>query len=185
MVLNKVARRYAKSLLLLAIERNELDSINSEMKAINSVIGANHDLKVFLKSPVVKKDKKISILNQIFAGSMGDVVKGFVSIITQNNRESLLFDISIAFLDLYNETNKVVTAQVTSAVELNDDVLSKLKEIVGVLENNEIQIQSKIDTELIGGMVLRVGDSQIDASVARQLRELKKELTTEDYIIKL
>ncbi|MGB0403829.1 MAG: ATP synthase F1 subunit delta [Salibacteraceae bacterium] len=185
MVLNKVARRYAKSLLLLAQERNELENINAEMKSINSVISANKDLKVFLKSPIVKKDKKVNILNQIFADSMGDVVKSFVSIITKNNREYLLYDISVAFLDLYNETNKVVTAQVTSAVELNDDVLSKLKEIVGVLENNEVKIESKIDSDLIGGVVLRVGDSQIDTSVARQLRELKKELTTEDYSIKI
>ena len=185
MVSNKIARRYAKSLMLLARERKELDAVHGEMLIVNKVIEENYDLRVFLKSPVIRKDKKIDVLDKIFKGQMGLMVKGFVSIITKNNREFLLHEISIAFLELYDEVNKVVTGMVTTAVNLEDNLKQKIEKIMSVLEHNEIKIEGKVDPEIIGGVVLRVGDAQIDASVARQLRELKNKLTTEDYSVKL
>jgi F-type H+-transporting ATPase subunit delta len=185
MVANKVARRYAKSLLLLAQERNELDAVMKEMAVIKRVIDESKDLRVFLKSPVIGKEKKVEILNKIYAGELGAMVQGFVTIITKNNRESILHDIAAAFEELYNEVNKVVSAEVTSAVELSDNVLAKVKSIVSVIDHNEVKIRTKVDPKLIGGVVVRVGDSQVDASVARELREIKKELTSKDYQVKL
>lgn len=185
MVSNKVARRYAKSLLFLAQERKELDAIKGEMEAIRNIISENRDLRVFLNSPVIKKDKKVDILNQVFSSNMGELVKGFINIITKNNRENLLHEIAIGFVELYNDLNKVITGTVTSAVELDEDTKAKIREIISVMDHNDIQLSSKVDPEIIGGVVLRVGDAQIDASVARQLREIENELITTDYEVKL
>ncbi|MBD79678.1 MAG: ATP synthase F1 subunit delta [Crocinitomicaceae bacterium] len=185
MASNKVARRYAKSLLLLAQERNELEQVKDEMQALHRVIGENQDLKIMLRSPVVKKDKKINVLGLIFKESIGPLVSGFIKIITNNNREYLLYEISIAFVELYNEVNKVISAKVTSAVALDDDLRKRIKSVIATIEHNEIQIEESINKNLIGGFVLRVDDNQIDASIARQLRILKNELITEEYSSKL
>jgi F-type H+-transporting ATPase subunit delta len=185
MVSNKIARRYAKSLLILAKERGELDAINEEMSLLRKVISENKDLRVFLKSPVIKKDKKIDVLNKLFAGKIGTLVQGFITIITKNNREGLLYEIAIAFNEQYDEINKIITGMVTSAVELDEATKSKIRDIIGVIEHNDIKIEGRVNPDIIGGVVLRVGDSQIDASIARQLRDLKNTLTTEDYQVKL
>jgi F-type H+-transporting ATPase subunit delta len=74
---------------------------------------------------------------------------------------------------------------VTSAVELDEATKSKIRDIIGVIEHNDIKIEGRVNPDIIGGVVLRVGDSQIDASIARQLRDLKNTLTTEDYQVKL
>ena len=185
MVTNKVAARYAKSLLLLAQERNELAQIKKEMETLSKVIGENRDLKVMLRSPLVKKDKKINVLNLIFKEDIGTLVKSFIKIIANNNREHLLFHISGAFIELYNEMNKIITANVTSAVALDDELRDKIRNVISVLDHTDILIDEQVNEKLIGGVVLRVGDQQIDASVSRQLRILKNELITEDYISKL
>lgn len=184
-VTNKVASRYAKSLLLLAEERNELEQIKNEMELLNKIIGENPDLKIMLRSPLVKKDKKIQVLNLIFKDGIGSLVSSFIKIIAHNNREHLLYYISGSFVDLYNEMNKIITANVTSAVALDNDMRDKIRNIISVLDNSEILIDEKVNEDLIGGLVLRVGDQQVDASVSRQLRLLKNELITEEYISKL
>jgi len=185
MVTNKVAARYAKSLLLLAQERNELEQVKKEMETLNKVIDENPDLKIMLRSPLVKKDKKINVLNLIFKDGIGTLVKSFIKIIASNNREHLLYHISGAFVELYNEMNKIITANVTSAVALDNEMRDNIRKIISVLDHSDIQIEEKVNEKLIGGVVLRVGDQQIDASVSRQLRLLKNELITEDYISKL
>lgn len=185
MVANKVARRYAKSLMLLAQERNELERALADMQMIQRIVGDNRDLKAMLKSPVIKTYKKLNVIDQVFGKDISDLVKGFVRIITENSRADLLEEIAVGLTDLYNEHNKVVVANIKSATPLNDDLRAKIKGIVATMEHNSIELVEEVDADLIGGVVLRVGDAQIDASVARQLQELKIELQETNYKNKL
>lgn len=185
MVANKVARRYAKSLMRLAQERKELDVALADMQLIQRVVGENRDLKVMLKSPVIKTYKKLNVIEQIFGKDLSELVKNFVRIITENSRADLLEEIAVGLTDLYNEHNKVVVASIKSATPLNDELREKIKGIVASMDHNTIELVEEVDADLIGGVVLRVGDSQIDASVARQLQELRIELQETNYKNKL
>lgn len=185
MVANKVARRYAKSLMLLAQERNELDRALADMQLIQRIVGDNRDLRAMLKSPVIKTYKKLNVIDQVFGKGISDLVKGFVRIITENSRADLLEEIAVGLTDLYNEHNKVIVANIKSAAPLDDKLRAKIKGIIATMDHNSIELVEEVDADLIGGVVLRVGDSQIDASVATQLQELKIELQETNYNNKL
>ncbi len=185
MVANKVARRYAKSLLLLAIDRGEQKPIFDQLEQFAKVANENRDLRVLLNSPVVPKDKKISIIQTIFAGIFGELMSGFVSLLTKNNRERLLHQISLAYMELYKEEHKIVSARVTTAIAMDDEFRQRIRGVVGAIENNEIEILEEVDADIIGGLKLRIGDLQADATVSRQLKEIRNKLTSEDYIVKL
>ena len=185
MVANKVARRYAKSLMLLAQERNELEKALADMQLIKKVIGENRDLKAMFKSPVIKTRKKLNIIDRVFGNDLDDLVKGFVRIITQNKRSYLLEEISVGLTDLYNVHNKIVVAHVKTAVPMDDKLRAKVTSIVATLDHKSIELIEEVDADIIGGVVLRVGDAQLDASVARQLQELEIELKESNYKNKL
>ncbi|MCB0481087.1 MAG: ATP synthase F1 subunit delta [Flavobacteriales bacterium] len=185
MVGSKIARRYAKSLLLLAKERGELETVFKEMEIIRKTTQQNKDLRVLFRSPVVPKDKKLKIFLSIFGEETSAMVKGFFTIITKNNREHLTEGIAVSFGDLYRENNKILTAKVTTAVEMDADFSEKMKALVSKLEHNSIEIHEEVNADIVGGLVVRVGDMQIDMSVARQLRDIKRELVREDYKVKM
>lgn len=185
MVGNKIARRYAKSLLLLSRELGQLETVFAEMELIRRTVQENHDLRVLFRSPVVPKDKKLSIFNSIFGKEVGKVVGGFFAILTKNNREYLAEDIAVSFGDLYREDKKVLSATVTTAVEMDAEFDAQMKKLVSNLEHETIEITQQINPDIIGGLVVRVGDKQIDMSVARQLRDIKKQLVKEDYKVKM
>lgn len=185
MVANKVARRYAKSLMLLAQERNELERTLADMQLIQRIVGENRDLRAMFKSPVIKTFKKLNIVDRVFGNDLSELVKGFVRIITQNKRSYLLEEIAVGLTDLYNEYNQVVVAHVKTATPMDKTLREKITSVVAAMDHKSIELVEEVDAELIGGAVLRVGDAQIDASVARQLRELKIELQETNYKNKL
>lgn len=172
----KAASRYAKALLELAIENNMVDQVAADMKYLAEVSEETREFKVFLNSPVVKSDKKIDVLNEIF-GQFEALTRGFVNLVTKNRRESLLPEIARSFDVQVKEHKGIVPVTLISAVKLDEgtkvQILSKLSGMV----KGEFEVTEKIDANLIGGFVLRMGDTQIDASVSRQLNDLKQRLT--------
>ncbi len=172
----KAASRYAKALLDLAIENNMVDQVAADMKYLSEVSGETKEFIVFLNSPVIKSDKKIDVLNEIF-GQFEELTRRFVNLVTKNRRESLLPEIAHSFDAHVKEYKGIVPVTLISAVQLDgstkDQILSKLNGMV----KGQLEVTEKIDADLIGGFVVRMGDTQIDASVSRQLNDLKQRLT--------
>lgn len=172
----KSASRYAKALLELAIEQNNLDKIAADMAYIAKVNAEEKDFQILLNSPVVKADKKIAIFREIFH-NFDQLTNLFIDLITKNRRENLLAVIATSFEAQLKAHKGIVPVTLISAAPLSKDakdtILSKLKTSVkGTLEINEI-----IDNELIGGFIVRMDDKQIDASIASQFNNLKQRLT--------
>ena len=172
----KAASRYAKSLLELAIERNNLDKVAADMAYLAKVSKEEKDFAVLLGSPVVKSDKKIAIFGEIF-GQFDELTMRFIELITKNRRENILAEIAHSFEAQLKEYKGIVPVTLVSAVALDkatkDAILSKVQHSVkGTLEVTEV-----IDAELIGGFIVRMGDKQIDASIASQFSNLKQSLT--------
>lgn len=172
----KVAVRYAQSLIELSEERNVSDAVMKDMETLLATVNENRELTVFLNNPIIKADKKIDVLSKIFT-SFDELTIAFIRLITKNNRESLLPVIAKEYIAKLKALRGVVPVTLTSAkslaLDVKENIISKLqKDVEGKLEVTE-----RIDPALIGGFVFRMGDIQIEASIARQLSELRSKLT--------
>jgi len=173
----KLANRYSKALLDLALEQNVLDEVYSNMKQLTMMVDENRELQLLLKSPIVKADKKIAIFSELFA-AFHKLSKDFVTLITKNRRDSDLNIIAKEFISLYSDYKNIQQIVVTTATGLDDTLRAKLKELTSKATNSEVDIIEKTNPALIGGFVLRIGDNQFDTSIATKIRKVKRELVT-------
>jgi F-type H+-transporting ATPase subunit delta len=171
------ATRYAKSLMDLAIESNQLDTVRNDMKAIEKTCRENSDFVLFLKSPIIKTDKKIQVLKALFEGKISPLSLSFLNLITSKNREAYIREITHAFDEQYKTNKNIFTAVVTSAKGLDSVSKQKVLDLIKSQMNGEVELLEKVDANTIGGFILKIGDKQVDRTVARQLSNLKKELT--------
>ena len=171
-----VAARYAKSLIELAKEKNVLEAVHEDMKLFKDTADNNRGLMLALKSPVVRHEKKLGILKSLFESRVNAVSFAIFNIITRKNRESIMDSIAEEFIIAYNESKGIQKATVVTPVPLTDELRSQFSNIVASATGKTIELEEKVDENLIGGYVLRVNDRQIDASVKSKLNKLKLEL---------
>ncbi|MES2629250.1 MAG: ATP synthase F1 subunit delta [Bacteroidota bacterium] len=176
----KVAIRYAKSLIDLAVEKGKLEETNNDMALIAQVCRENRDLMTMLDSPVISSDKKMAVLKAIFGANISELSLSFMLLMTTKKREYLLDDIAAQFIVQYRNLSGIITAEVTSAVALDENIRSQIRAKIG--GDKKIEFVEKIDPSLIGGFIVRVGDKQFDGSIARSIADLKKTFSKNDYI---
>jgi F-type H+-transporting ATPase subunit delta len=172
----KVASRYALSLLDLTEEKKVSDRISQDMESLISITQGNHDFAVFLKNPIIKADKKVEVLNTIFT-EFDELTKGFMRLITKNGRERFLPLIAKSYIAQLKSKQGIVPVTLTSASPLAADVKETLLGKLQTQVEGKFEVKEEIDKDLIGGFIFKMGDTQIEASIARQLRELKQRLT--------
>ncbi|GAB3635482.1 ATP synthase F1 subunit delta [Hymenobacter arcticus] len=178
----RVAARYAKSLLDLAQEMGTLATIKQDMDLLANTMAGSRDLRLLLRNPIVKHDKKLSILTAIFGGKVSEMLMRFFQILTSKNRESALEHIGTEFLSQYNALMGVQVAEVTSATPLTPATRAEIEQLVKQQTGlTDVSLTEKVDASLIGGFVLRVGDQQVDDSVKGNLRRLRASLTDTTY----
>lgn len=177
----KVARRYAKSLLGLAEERGIRERVFADMQVIENTIKANRELAVLLKAPTVNPDKKEAIISQIFAKHTDPLTLSFLLIINRKSRSAFLSGIATEYIKLYKSMNGIVTAYITSATKLDDATRNKILEVIGH-KNKTIELVEKVNPDIIGGFILRVGDEQVDASISKKLNQLRQEFDENLYV---
>jgi len=171
-----VAIRYAKSLIDLAQEQNVVDTVYQDMQFFKQIADENRGLMLALKSPVVRHDKKMAILEGVFKKNVSPVAYTVFTIVTKKNREGILYGIADEFIKLYNDRKGIVKAFVTSAMPLTDDLRKQFTKVVADSTGKTVELEEKVNEKLIGGYVLRVGDRQIDASIRKGLNDLKLSL---------
>ncbi|MBI3136539.1 MAG: ATP synthase F1 subunit delta [Bacteroidetes bacterium] len=172
----KVASRYAKALLDLAVEQKVLDNVNADMINLAEVCTDSKDLTAVLKSPVISPVKKVEILETVFAKNMNPMSMGFMKLIIKNTRAGILPEIADSFIDLYKRHNNIVDVYLTSAMPLDAGTKEKILQKVKLRYNGQLNVIEKIDPSLLGGFVVRIDDNQVDASIANQLTNLKNVL---------
>jgi F-type H+-transporting ATPase subunit delta len=179
----QIAERYAKSLIDLAQEQKLLSEVFEDMKSVQEIC-KNAEFTSMLQSPVIYSDKKLSIFKQLFEGKIQGLSMHFISLLINKGRESLLSSICTAFIEQYKVIKKIKTARILSATELDETELNKIKSrFAHWLKPGEVMdLSQKVDASLIGGFVLEMGDQNYDASIKRQLAELKDNLYDKSYI---
>lgn len=172
----KVASRYAKALLELAIENNNVDAVSGDMNYLLSANNETRDFQLLLNSPIIHADKKIAIFAELF-DQFEQVTKSFVNLITKNGRENFLPEIAEAFDAQVKAYKGIIPVTIVTAAPMSqqtkDMILSKIQSTV----TGTLEVTEKVDPSLIGGFVVRMDDKRIDASVASQFTNLKQRLT--------
>jgi len=182
----RAASRYAKSLLDLAQERGTLAEVKQDMDLFSKTLDENRDLRLLLRNPIVKQDKKLAILLAIFGGKVSELTERFLAVVSQHNRESALEWVASEFHAQYNLMRGMQEASVTSATALTPALRAEMVELVKRQTGlNSVELTEKVDPNLIGGFVLRIGDKQIDDSVRTSLRKMRISLQENSYQNKL
>lgn len=172
----RVASRYAKSILDLAQEKNVVEQIYQDMELFLKVCNENKQLQAVLKNPIIYSYKKLAILEAIFEDKMNPITRYFFEIISKKNRETALFAIAKEFMVQYEVFKNIQRIQVTTTFPLTqalrEDFVQSAQENLG----KTVKLEEKVDADLIGGYVLRIGDQQIDYSVKNALQKMKLKL---------
>lgn len=183
MSVTRIATRYAKSLIDLAIEQNKLEQVFDDINTLK-VVAANRDLYMMMKSPIVHADKKMAVLNALFKDKVDVLTMAYLQLLVTKGREMYVPEIVGAFIEQYKVLKHITSVTITSAVPLSESVLDTLRKKLlasGVTSEN-LEIDVKVDPKLIGGFILDFNNKQYDASVANKLAELKSDFMKNQYI---
>jgi F-type H+-transporting ATPase subunit delta len=179
----RLAGRYAKSLIGLAIERNELEAVYNDMLYLQSVIKQSKEFLVILKSPVITPDKKKKILESVTNGQVSEMVAGFNRLLILKGRESALPEIITAFIDQYKVLKQIFVVKLITAVPASEDLKQTIIEKVKATTSlQNIELVTEVQEDLIGGFVLEMGDTLVDASISYDLNIIKKQFLNNDFV---
>lgn len=174
----RLANRYAKSLLDLAVEKGQLEAVYADMKYLQAAAKASKDFAALLRSPIIRADQKSAILAAVTAGKVGELTSAFNTLLVKKNREGDLPEIAGAFIDQYNEMKGIHRVKLTTAVPVSDEVKKSIEEKVkNAQELGTVELETATDESLIGGFVLEFNNKLVDASIARDLRDIKKQFS--------
>lgn len=171
-----ISVRYAKALFMLGKEKNLLSSIKKDMDYIAAVCNQSVDFKEFLKNPVVQSSKKTQIIKRIFETKISELSLRFLELIVKNKREVFIPMISLNVLDLIRKEKNIKTALLITASELDEKLLVKTKKILEKELGTKVDLTARTSPHIIGGIILQIDGKQYDASIATQIKKLKKEM---------
>ncbi len=172
----RVSKRYAKALLSLAIENNILEEAYHDMKLISQAFSYEKELKVVLKSPIVREGKKQNILKHLFGEKVHPLIMKYMLIIARKRRAALLDGISRQFINVYKEHLDIEPVSVTTAFPIDEPMREKVLAAARRFTKKTIEFREKVNPEIIGGFILDLGDRRYDASIRRKLSDMKKHL---------
>jgi len=182
----RLATRYAKSLIDLAVERDQLEIIFTDMQWLRQVIKGSRDFSNLLKSPIIKPAKKQQVVEAILKDNVSAVTALFVRLLIAKGRESNLPEIITAFISQYKDHKNIYTVKLSTATPLNDDLKNAIiNQIRKTSEMQNIELESTVNEDLIGGFVLQAGDKLIDASIAYDLKQIARQFENNDFVFKL
>jgi len=181
----RAAKRYAKGLMEFSTEQGQASQINLEMIDLVKAIESSRDLAQFLDSPILDSKKKNTIIKELFK-DFSPTTQNFITLVVNHRRENGLKEIAKEFIDLYNHLNNVKKVEITSAIQLSDELIQQIVDNAKSSMGSEYtySVETKVDADLIGGYILRVGDNQVDSSIRTRLNRLKKDFSKNDYIPK-
>lgn len=186
MSLHQIYSRYAKSLIEISQENGILDKTIEDSYYFKEV-AKNKDFQNLLKNPVFKPEMKLKVFEALFKGKVGDTFYKFINLVTKKGREMYLPAIIDELLFQDKKNRKITDAKLTTAVEVPKDFVEELKALLlkSSIADKEIDIKTKVDKDILGGFVVEVGGSVVDASVRTKLNNIRKNITEENYVRKI
>jgi F-type H+-transporting ATPase subunit delta len=169
----EIATVYARSLFEVAKEAGKLDEVREQIDEIADAIANEHELQVFFFSPYFSPDEKKEGLRKMISDA-DPIVLNFLDLLIDNHRMPALFRIRQTLDTLWEKENDLLPVEVASAVELDEDTIRQIGDRIGEQTGRKVELSSSVDPDLLGGIVVRVGNSIIDASIRNRLEHLRR-----------
>jgi ATP synthase F1 delta subunit len=173
--MEEIAAVYARSLFEVAKEQNKLDTIREQLGAFADALDETRELQVFFFSPYFSTAEKQDGLDRAVSDA-DPILVNFLKLLIENHRMPVIFRVRRAYDALWEEENKLLPVSVTSAVELDKATVGQIGERIAEQTGQKIDITSTVDSDILGGLVVRVGNSILDASVRNRLEQLRKQV---------
>lgn len=180
----RLATRYAKSIIGLAMEQGHLEAVLSDMEYIHAICKSNRDVVSLLRSPVIKGDTKQKVFAAVTGANIGVLTNAFVRLLINKGREANLPEIADAYIRQYKTLKGIRTIRLTTASPISEELK---QEILGKVhaDTSNVELEAIVDESIIGGFIMQTGDQLVDASISYDLRAIKKQFMNNDFIYKV
>ena len=173
--MEEIAQVYARALFEVATERDEIDLVREQLGQFADALSESRDLQMFFFSPYFSTDEKLDGLRRTVTDA-DESFLNFLSLLLENHRMPVIFRVRREYDRLWREANQLLAVQITSAIELDPSVAERVGDEIGRQTGRTVELTSAVDPEILGGIVVRVGNSIIDASIRTRLENLRKQV---------
>ncbi|NER04898.1 MAG: F0F1 ATP synthase subunit delta [Okeania sp. SIO3C4] len=172
-IAGEIVEPYAAALMSLAKSKDLAERFGEEIRSLLNIMDESPELKQFMGNPIIKPEDKKAVLQRMMGDEADPYMRNFLKLLVDRGRIIFLEEIGKKYLALLRELNQTVLAEVTSAVELNEDQKNTVRERVkSMTDARDVDIETKIDQSLLGGVVIKIGSQIIDSSLQGQLRRI-------------
>jgi F-type H+-transporting ATPase subunit delta len=182
----RLAARYAKSLIDISVEQNQLEKVKEEVAFVLDVAEKSKEFKRLFKSPIVPGDKKLAVMKALGGDKFTPIMNGFIRLLVAKGRENVLPEIMTAFMEQYRKLNGIHRISITTAHPMSEEMrkglLQKLHADAGI---DKVELTEIVREEIIGGYIVEYDNKLVDASIQRDLRDIKRQFYSNDYIYKI
>jgi F-type H+-transporting ATPase subunit delta len=173
--MEEIAAVYARSLFEVAQEQGKLDEVREQLGQFADAMHDDRDLQVFFFSPYFSTAEKEDGLDRAVSGA-DPIVVNFLKLLIENHRMPVIFRVRSGYDDLWEEENKLLPVQVTSAVELDQATVKQIGDRIAEQTGRKVELSAVVEPDILGGIVVRVGNQVLDASVRNRLEQLRKQV---------
>jgi ATP synthase F1 delta subunit len=173
--MEEIARVYARALFEAAREHGVLDQVREQLAEFVEILSSSHEFQIFCFSPYFSTEEKKEGLNRAISGAE-PIFMNFLQALVERHRMPAIFRIRARYEALWEEENRMLPVEVTSAVKLDEQTIAGIGEQVGTQTGRKVELSSREDPDILGGIVLRVGNSILDASIRGRLNQLRKQV---------
>ena len=171
--MDELARVYARSLFEVALEQGKLDVLREQLGQFADALNDNRELAVFFFSPYFSTTEKQDALRGVLDGADPSFLN-FLSLLIENHRMPVIFRVRQQYERLWEEENRMLPVEITSAVALDEKTTEELGRTIGERAGRRVTLSSRVDPDILGGIILRVGNSILDASIRNRLEQLRR-----------
>ena len=178
----RIASRYAKSLIGLAIDQNKLEEVHHDMANFTRICEENRNFVLMLKNPIINHAKKLNVFRKIFEGKFDDTTMKIFVIIAKKHRESVLPAIAREFQNQYNIHKGIQSATLTTAIEVDAGLKKEFEKLLAQMTDKTVELTDRVDDSIIGGFKIQLGDLQIDDTIRTKLDAMALKFKEQVYI---
>ena len=176
-MINIIASRYAEALFQVGEDSKSTEKLYNELKAVVDIINVNKEFSNILKSPIVSKEEKKTLITNIFGSTLDNEMLNFMKILADKDRLNLLANMEEAFKALLNDKNNILEGVAITAVPMNEGEVNELQAKLSAKYNKTVVLQNEVDKSILGGVLVRLGNEEIDGTVKNRLDKMKEQLS--------
>lgn len=176
-MINVIADRYAQALFEVGEETQTTSELYQELKQLVDILNENKDLYNFLKSPLIGREDKKNVMNNIFEDQLSKNMNNFLKIVIDKDRMSAIVNIQESYKNLLNDKNNILEGTVITAVALNEKEIKDLEKNLSTKYNKNVTLTNVVDETILGGVLVKLGNEEIDGTIRTRLSRMKKQLS--------